>query len=150
MRGIFTILLLTASAFSQTGITFQSTASPLADCSPLIATSNSICSGPDGWYIANGLNPYIKVIPGEPGPPGPEGPTGPTGPQGSAGTPGAKGATGPQGTTGPQGPQGVQGPPGIATGDTLTGTLTCPKSSGTITGGFSTKGCTFVVTGVTQ
>jgi hypothetical protein len=52
-----------------------------------------------------------------------------------------------QGNTGPQGQQGIQGPPWSPVGHTLTGTLACPKSSGSIPAGFTSKNCTFIVTG---
>ena len=46
------------------------------------------------------------------------------------------------------GPQGPQGPAGVIVGTTLTGTLTCPKGTGTIGVGFTSKSCTFNVTGL--
>ena len=60
------------------------------------------------------------------------------------------GPQGPVGATGATGATGSQGPPGngFSIGTVVTGTLTCPKSKGTIAGGFTTANCTFTITGL--
>jgi hypothetical protein len=88
---------------------------------------------------------FIPLGTGTPGPAGPQGATGAAGPMGPQGLAGVSGPTGPQGATGPAGPMGPQGPQGLkgASGLTLpmTVTIKCPKSTGSIPAGFTTKGC---------
>jgi hypothetical protein len=74
---------------------------------------------------------------------------GPQGLQGEPGMQGIQGVQGVQGVPGPAGPAGQNGQ-GFAIGTVITGTLVCPKSKGSVTAGFTTKGCTFTITGLSQ
>lgn len=114
-RVIVVILLsLVAIAVAQTASNWsqQSLQGPLTGCLQPTTGTNTLCSGPDGWYAASGAGTLTKL--GAQGPPGPAGPTG------------AVGAIGP---IGPQGPAG-----------TIPATLTCNVTTPP-TGGITLTGC---------
>jgi hypothetical protein len=158
-------LAITEATDPTTAFLFTPATAQFACPTGATATSWYFC-GQNGALMLDAGKGYQPL--GSPGPPGPPGSSGPPGaigqqgpngaagpqgsqgPQGLQGSTGSQGSTGPQGTAGPTGSTGPQGPPGsgVVVGTTLTGTLTCPKSRGTITTGFTTKLCTLTITGI--
>jgi hypothetical protein len=129
-----------------TGFGFSSPATALTNCPTPTAGTNTVCSGPDGWYGSNGTAPLTKIGAGTVGPPGPAGPAGPTGAKGAtgatgaAGANGAPGATGATGATGPQGVIGLTGPTGPP--GTMPATITCTgPNTISSTGVWTFNGC---------
>lgn len=91
---IIVLLLLGVIVLGAQGAGFgmQSPQQSLASAPVPAVGLNTIFSGPDAWYIANGATPLVKLAPGAPGPqglPGVKGDTGAAGPQGLPGTSGS-------------------------------------------------------------
>jgi hypothetical protein len=123
------VSVMALGAQGGTGLSLQTPASPLSSAPVPTAGMNTLYSGPDGWYVANGTAALAKVGPGATGPAGPPGPSGPAGAQGIQGTPGV---AGPAGAVGPQGPIGLTGPAGPP--GTVQSTITCTSMTVTTTG----------------
>jgi len=115
---------LAVSGIAQAGFSFQTQAQALTNCPVPVAGQNTMCSGPDGWYTAAGVTALTKLGAGQIGPAGPPGPLGPTGPQGI------------------QGVQGIPGTGGKMSFPVTNISITCPKGSGSVAGGFTNHGCT--------
>lgn len=114
---IAVMLTLAVITVAQTASNYslQSAQGPLTGCQTPTAGTNTLCSGPDGWYAAAEAGTLTKI-----------------GAIGPAGAPGAVGATGAIGPIGPQGPAGPAG--------TILATLTCNVST-PATGGIMLSGC---------
>jgi hypothetical protein len=100
------------ASFAQSGLSLQSPATDLTKCPVGVAGMNSVCSGPDAWYVYNGTAAPAKIGTGVAGPKGDTGPQGLPGPAGIQGLPGAQGAVGLTGAVGPAGAIGLTGPQG--------------------------------------
>ena len=72
-------LVLITVAQTASNYSVQSSQGPLTGCQTPVVGTNTLCSGPDGWYIASGSTAYVKLGPGVAGPIGLTGPVGPAG-----------------------------------------------------------------------